>query len=216
MRIVALLLLLANLTLYAYTRLDNASVGEAARLSQQVHPDAIKLLTPQQVAALGPSKVAALANVCIEWSPLNEADRARAMADLDPLALGRLLTQRKIDAEMSYWVYLPKLVNKAAADKRMAELVKGGIKDASIVDSGPQRFAIALGAFRTEAAAQAYVQALADKGVANAKAEARVQTLSRTALMIRDPEATVVAKLKTLQAGYPDTELKIGSCDKSA
>ena len=73
LRTVVILLLLANLTFFAYTRLDSARDGEAARLAEQVQPDKIKLLTPQQVAALGPAKVAALADVCLEWGPLPKA-----------------------------------------------------------------------------------------------------------------------------------------------
>jgi hypothetical protein len=80
MRIVVLLLVIANLTFFAYTRLDNASRGESARLKQQIQPDKIKLLTPPQVAALGPAKMAALADVCIEWGPFSEVERAKAIA----------------------------------------------------------------------------------------------------------------------------------------
>ena len=84
MRIVIVLLLLANLTLYLYTRLDTGG-GEAMLLQDQVQPDKIKLLTPQQVAALGPAKVAALADVCVEWGPFSDVDRTRALAELEPL-----------------------------------------------------------------------------------------------------------------------------------
>ena len=77
MRTVLLLLLLANLTFFGYTRLDSAGGGEAVRLAEQVQPDKIKLLTPQQVAALGPGKVAALADVCVEFGPLSDAERAK-------------------------------------------------------------------------------------------------------------------------------------------
>jgi hypothetical protein len=52
MRIIVILLLVANLLFFTYTRLDAASEGEAIRLVQQVQPEKIKLLTPQQVAAL--------------------------------------------------------------------------------------------------------------------------------------------------------------------
>jgi hypothetical protein len=96
MRIVLALLLFANLTLYAYTRLDMGT-GEGVLLQDQVQPDKIKLLTPQQVAALGPTKVAALADVCVEWGPFSDADRGRALADLEPLALGRLLSQKRVE-----------------------------------------------------------------------------------------------------------------------
>src|SRR4029434_8553771 len=103
MRIVIVLLLLANLTLYLYTTLDTGS-GEAILLQDQVQPDKIKLLTPQQVAALGPSKVAALADVCMEWGPFSDGDRVRVLAELEPLGLGRLLSQKKVQFDSGYWV----------------------------------------------------------------------------------------------------------------
>ena len=56
MRTLVILLLLANLTLFAYTRLDSGA-GEGVRLKEQIRPDKIKLLTPQEVAALGPYKM---------------------------------------------------------------------------------------------------------------------------------------------------------------
>jgi hypothetical protein len=94
MRVVVVLLVLANLAFFAYARLDNAASGEA---SEPLQPDKIKLLTAQQVAALGADRTA-LADTCVEWGPFSDSDRARAMADLEPLALGKLLTQRRIDA----------------------------------------------------------------------------------------------------------------------
>src|SRR5256885_3414895 len=101
MRTILWLLLLANLTLAGYIIIDNSldTGGEAVRLKQQVRPEKIAILTPPQVAALGPGKVASLADVCIEWGPLSDADRTRALADLDNLQLGRLLTQRRIDVD---------------------------------------------------------------------------------------------------------------------
>ena len=49
MRLVVILLLLANVALFALTRLDAYSVGEGQRLGEQVQPDKIKVLTPQEV-----------------------------------------------------------------------------------------------------------------------------------------------------------------------
>lgn len=98
MRTVLILLLLANLTLFAYTRLDTVGGSEASRLSEQIQAEKIRILTAQQVAALGPSKVAALPDVCIEWGPLGDAERTRAVADLAPLNLGQLMTQKRVEA----------------------------------------------------------------------------------------------------------------------
>src|SRR4029078_11067115 len=121
MRIVIVLLLLANLTLYAYTRLDTGG-GEAILLQDQVQPDKIKLLTPQQVAALGPAKVAALADVCMEWGPLSDVDRTRALAAREPLALGRLLSQKRVEFDSGYWVNMGPFATRQIAENRLADL----------------------------------------------------------------------------------------------
>ena len=63
MRTLVFLLLLANLSLFGYIKLDSLGSGEGVRLSQQIQPDKIKLLTPQEVAALGPAKAASLAEI---------------------------------------------------------------------------------------------------------------------------------------------------------
>ncbi len=173
MRTVVIFLILANLTLFGYTFLDGASGGESFRLTQQVQPDKIKLLTPQQVAALGPAKVASLADVCLEWGPFSEGDRARALADLDPLGLGKLVTQRRADTPTTYWTFLPPFANRAAADKRLGDLKAAGLTDAFVVDGGSQRFAIGLGAWRTEDAANAQQAALAKRGISRSQGRAQ-------------------------------------------
>jgi hypothetical protein len=214
MRTILLLLLLANLTLFAYTQLDRASSGEAARLAQQVQPDKIRLLTPQQVAALGPAKVAALADVCLEWGPFNDPDKTRALGDLEPLGLGRLLTQKRIETNPAYWVFLPRTANRSVVDRRVAELKAAGVDDVAVVDTAAQRYTISLGVFRTEEAANARLADLVGKGVTDAQVGPRAQPLVQTSLVIRDPEAEVVARVRALQPAYPGTDIKTGACDK--
>ncbi len=219
MRTLVVLLLLANLTLFltlfADTRLDSSGGGEGVRLKEQVRPDRIKLLTPQQVAALGPAKAAALADVCLEWGPFGDVDRARALADIELLGLSRLLTQKRIETNAAYWVFLPPFANKAAADKRAADLRAAGQKDLFVVDGGPQRFAIALGTFRTEDAANAYVAELSRQGIAGVRAGPRQQVLVQTLLVVRDPQQPLLARLRELAPAYPTAEFKIGACDKA-
>jgi hypothetical protein len=217
MRTLVLLLSLANLALFGFTLLDSSlGSGEAARLGQQVQPDKITLLSPQQVAALGPAKVATLADVCVEWGPLSEGDKARALASLEPLDLTRLLSQKKVEVVTNYWVFIPPAANRAAADRRLAELKDSGVRDALLIDGGPQRLAISLGAFQSEAAAQARLDALLAQGVKTAQMGARAQAVVQTDLVVRDPPAAAVTRLKELQAGFPGTDIKIGSCEKTA
>ena len=212
MRIAVLLLFVANLAFYAYTKLDGVAGGEGARINEQVDADKIKVLTPQEVATLGPAKIAALADVCAEWGPFSEAERVKAIADLDPLQLGKLLTQRKIDVDGAFWVSVGPFANKAAAEKRVGELRAQGVTDMSPIDAGRGQYAVSLGIFRTEQAARARVDALSRQGVSAAKVEPRQQTYSQTILVVRDPREPVLARIRDLQPQYLGSDLKIGAC----
>ena len=213
MRIVLVLLLLANLTLFAFTRLDSGS-GEGLLLQDQVQPDKVKVLTPQQVAALGPAKVAALADVCMEWGPFSEAERVRAMADLESLALGRLLTQKRVEFDNGYAVTMGPFSTRPATDTRIAELRRQGVRDVSVIDGGRGQFVISLGVFRTEPAAVAHLEELSRLGVKLARVEPRQQAIGQGLLVVRDPQQAVVARIKELHSQYPGSEIKVGGCER--
>lgn len=212
MRTLFYLLLFANLSLFAFTRLDTVGAGEGVRLSEQVNADKIRLLTPQQVAALGPEKQAALADICAEWGPFGETERVRAQTDLEPFALGKLLTLRRIDNGGTL-AYLP-AASRAAAERRAGQLKAAGVREAVAVEASPQRFVVALGTFRSEEAARAALADLARQGVTGGQTGPRPPSLPMTMLVVRDPPAPVVARLKELQAAYPGAEIRLGTCER--
>ena len=212
MRIVVLLLVIANLTFFAYTRLDDAGRNEGARLKQQIQPDKIKLLTPPQVAALGPAKMAALADVCLEWGPFSDGERAKAIAELESLQLGRLLSQRRVDIDGVYWVSLGPFASKSLADRRSANLRGQGITDVSTIDAGRGQFSVSLGMYPTELAARARAAAMARQGIAAAHVEPRAQPMAQTLLVVRDPQQNVVTRFRELQPQYSGSDLKVGAC----
>ena len=260
MRLAVFLLLLANGLLFAYARLDRASVSEPGRLAGQIQPDGIKLLTAQQVAALGldrspiaaraqaqaqstgqvpgpgaspppshsqaaapaqgaaqtstqaPAQPSTPADVCTQWGPFSDADRAKAQADLETLKLGRQLSQHQVTVTDAWWVSLGPVPTRAAADRRLTELRALSIDDLSVVDSGNGQFAVSLGIFRTQNAATARVQALAARGVADAHAAPRQQAITQTMLVVRNPSPVVAAKLDELQGKYAGSEISSGTC----
>ncbi|MEO8486613.1 MAG: SPOR domain-containing protein [Betaproteobacteria bacterium] len=216
MRTVLILLLLANLTLFGYTWLDGGGGGEAVRLAEQVQPDKIRLLTPQEVAQLGPAKVAALADVCVEWGPFADSERARALSELDPLAVGKLTSQKRVDTTGVWSAMLAPFANRPAADRRAGELRALNVRDVAVVDTGAGRYTVAIGTFRNEDAAKAHAADLTRQGViGTAVAAPRPQAVPMTLVIIRDPPAAVVARLRELQAAYPAAEIKVGSCDRA-
>lgn len=215
MRVVIILLLLANLALFALTRLDSPAGGEAQRLGEQVQPEKLKLLTPQQVAALGPAKVASLNDVCVEWGPLSDTERTRAMTELAPLGLGPLVTSRRVETG-GYSVTLAGFPTLAAAERRVAELRARGIGDVSVVDQGRGQYVVALGIFRTEPAANGRADALAQQGITGARVTARPAGVQQTLLVFRDPPQPAVAKLRELAPAYAGTEIRVGGCERTS
>jgi hypothetical protein len=179
------------------------------RLNEQVQPDKIKLLTRRK-SPRSAAKVAALADVCIEWGPFGETERPRALSDLEPLAVGKLTTQKRVDASGLWSATLAPFANRPAAERRVSELRAQGVRDVSIVDAGSGRFTVAIGLFRNEDAARVHAAELTRQGViGTATATARSQPVSLTLIVVRDPPANVVARLRELQPNYPSAELKV-------
>jgi hypothetical protein len=215
MRTAVLLLVLLNALLFGYARLDRAATSEARRLNEQVQPERIRILTSQQVAALGPGKVAALPDVCVEWGPFSDAERARAQAEIEPLQLGRLVSQRQVVLDAMWWVNTGPAATRGAAERRAAELRAQAIDDLSVVDYARGQYTISLGVFRTESAANARAEALVGRGVTGARVEPRPGGTTLSLLVVRDPPQPAVARLKELQMQYPGSDLKVGPCTAS-
>ena len=215
MRIVVILLLLANLALFALTRLDAPAGGEAQRLAEQVQPEKLKLLTPQQVAALGPSKVASLNDVCVEWGPLSEAERARAMTELAPLGLGPLVTSRRVDTA-GYSVTLARISDtggRRAACRRAARS-----RHHRRVGRRPRARAVCRVAGRLPhrgdcERARGCARATGHHRSPRQRAPGGVQ---QTVLVFRDPPQPAVARLRELAPAYAGTEIRVGGCERSS
>ena len=214
MRIVLILLLLANVALFGYTRLDSYGAGEPQRIAEQVQPDKIRLLTPQEVAALGPAKAASLADVCVEWGPLSDSERARAVAELAPLGIAALISSRRIEIE-GYPVLMSGFATRAAAERRAAELKGRGLGDLPILET-PAGFAISFGAYRTEQAANGRADALAQQGVGTLRVGTRRGGLVQTMLVLRDPPQPAVGKLREIAPSYAGTDIRVGACERTS
>jgi sugar phosphate isomerase/epimerase len=100
----------------------NSAAQASADRYKPVNPELVKVLSAQQVAKLGPAKVAQLTLACAEWGPFAESDRGRAVKLLEPLALGRTLSTRRVDVTAEHWIYIPPKPNKPSAERALAEL----------------------------------------------------------------------------------------------
>ncbi len=213
-----LLLLVANLALLAYGYVDrmNSTAQATADRYKPFNADQVKSLTAQQVAKLGPAKVAQLTLACAEWGPLSEADRVKATKLLEPLALGRTMSWRRVEVTAEHWVYIAPKQSRAAADRSMADLKKLDVTDSAIVlESGQWNLAISLGVFRNKESADARLAELKTKGVKTAVYRQREQTVMMAALVLREPTQATLGKLDELKTQVSGSNVVAGACPEA-
>ncbi len=216
MRILFVLLLAANVALFAYDRWLRAPDGAPDLIPKlQVNPDRIKILGTGERARLGEAPRAA--DACVEWGLFAGADVARADAAIAAVALPGVAIQRALTDAEGYWVYLPASKTKAEVERRVAALKSRGVRDYYVVqEPGPWRNAISLGIFKSEDAARTMVEQLKSGGVQGVALERREHILKQVAYRVRDPSEKAIAVLAELQRSFPGTEVKAVPCPPGA
>lgn len=208
MRLLVVVLLLANALLAALGLLaERGGTGEPQRLAAQVNADKIRIVRDEPEAALPQ------AGACLEWGPFGQEDLARARDALAPLALGDRLVAAPVLVSAGWWVYVPPLRTREAAERKLRELQALGIRDSYLVqERGEWEHAVSLGIFRSQDGAQRFADELAAKGVSPVTVTARVQQVRQTALYVRDPVDAESRRLVELQGTFAGTNLRAGKC----
>ncbi len=219
MRILLLLLLLANLGFFAYHHLAGANDEAAAQIALlQISPERIRTLaagtvTPRPVGPASTEGSAAAPAACLEWSPFSSAEAVRVETALTLLALPPDMLQRQTADIDGYWVHMPQLKTRAEVDRKVAELKSLGVEEFFVVqDAGPWRNAISLGLFKNEEAAKTELERLRQRGVRSASIVRREKLLKQVTFYLREPDPATVARLTELQRDFPATEIKAAAC----
>lgn len=219
MRTLFLLLLLANVGFFAWARYFGDGDGEQREprpLQQQVAADQVRILSARELGAPGPAKPEAARpaaqgepRACVEWGSFTVTDTARAEKALEPLALGARLAQRRIEETAGWWVYIAPQVNRQTAAKKALELKNIGIEDYFVVlEEGRWRWAISLGVFKSEEAANSRLAMLRAKGVRTALLGQRDTQVQKVLFQVRGVDTALAARLAELVQAFPGSELK--------
>jgi SPOR domain len=211
MRALFLLLLAANLAFYAWWRYGApADAADPAPLSRQIEPDKLKVIAPTSLPPVSVAKKpGSIASSCLEWGSFTVADAPRAEQALEPLALGARLAQRRTEEVAGWWVFLPPQGSRQGALKKALELRNLGIDDYFVVqDDGEHRWALSLGVFRSEEAAQAHLAALRAQGVRSAQVGTRETVVPKVWLQVKSVDAPLQARLKEIARQIEGSELK--------
>ena len=214
MRALFLLLVLANVGFLAWSRYwaPGDASADPAPLGRQIEPEKLKVVQPGDLPpATGsrPTVTVAAAMKCIEWGSFTLTDAPRAEKALEPLALGPRLGQRRTEEAAGWWVFIPPQDSRAGALKKAQELKALAINDYFIVqDEGPHRWAVSLGVFRTEEAAQSRLATLRSQGVRTAQVGARDTIVPKVWLQVKGVDATLEARLRDIAREIEGSELR--------
>jgi hypothetical protein len=219
MRAFVLFLVLVNLVLFAWQQGGLRGPGgdgrESQRIARQIAPEALRLLTSDQVASLRgasqPGGELGSAAACVELGDFDDASLPRVQDRLAQLSLGERLRARRVRAQAWYVVYLPPAASSADAERQALDLRSRGIQD--LVVMGPNTSmpnAIQLGSFRDPELAQRRQAELAERGVRDVQVAARAAGAESTRFEITDVDPALSQRLAQIQKEFPQSRL--GSC----
>lgn len=221
-----ILLLLVNVIFFAVMQWGEVWWGKPVLQEQPaLHEEMIRLVDTPQSGALGAVTIPAAASsatqlasgskdqICLEWGEFSGAELARATAALSALQLGDKLSQHQYEHNIGYWVYIPPLNNRAEVNQKVAQLKALGVGEYFIVqESGLWRNAISLGIFKTQEAAQHFLDDLNGKGVRSARVGERLSKLKSTKFSLNGVSAETEAQLTAMQKDFAESELKNVPC----
>jgi hypothetical protein len=230
MRALFLFFVLANVLFLAWSRYFSPADAtvDPAPLARQVDPDKLRVLrpgetpaaalktAPQAAAAAQPPSSAASApaaalvqNACMEWGSFTLTDAPKAEQALQTLSLGTRLSQRRTEELAGWWVFIPPQSTRQSAVKKAAELKSLGVDEFFVVnEEGPFRWAVSLGVFRNEDAAQARLKALRGQGVRSAQIRPRETMVPKVWLQVKDVDAGTEARLREIARQIEGSELR--------
>lgn len=235
MKLAFLLLVLVNVALFAWQHGVFGRFAESGReperIARQVEPERIRVLSEREVQVLreraaAQSRAAAaaappasnsgagagidlsVAQACVEFGDFIGPDFTRVETALLKLGLGSRQSARTVEAPGWYLVYLPPFKTRAEADRAVADLKKGGVKDLLVLTEGPLRLGVSLGSFRDPELAKAHVATLVKLGVKNARVSDKPTAVSATRLQMRELDAEAAQQLGAIAKEFPSQSVR--------
>jgi len=191
--------------LEAKRALDDAEqqAGEEAAQPEAAPP-------PPPPPPTAPLAVAANLVACVQAGPFSAADARRFEARVASLDLAARQSRVEVPFQevTSRLVYLPPNGGREGAQRRSAELKERGVENFyTMQGDSPLRWAISLGVFKTDSAAQKLVAQLQRQGVRGVQVLPRGPQVMRPAYQYRAIDAGTRTRLATLIGNFASAGL---------
>jgi hypothetical protein len=205
-RLFFFLLVFANLIFFAWAKGYFGQVDdnrEPQRLAGQLQAEKLRIVRNiKAVETKRPDQTCRLIN------GLNPTEAGNLQSALK--TAGGEATILPVPEPKVYLVLISDLANKAAAEKKAAELSRFGVAEQTAVELEGGRYEIVLGSFAAEAAAREMLQGLVKRGIKSARVDSREPPAKKVRVEVRGPAQDLLRQLPQLIAPYADAT--VGEC----
>lgn len=212
LRLLVLLLLLANAAFFAWSQGLLAPVGlapvqqtEPQRIAQQIKPEAVRVLPGEEAKRLEVAS-APKPPECLQAGLFTDAEAASLKQALDSWPSGSWVVEPA--TEPARWiVYMGKYADAAALEKKKSELRTLNVSYEPLANPALEP-GLSLGGYPTEAAARQQLEALGQKGVHTAKVVQEKTEAKGQALKLPAVDDTLRPRLDDLKSALNGKALK--------
>lgn len=228
MKWVVWLLILVNLGLFGYFKLNESHPVEIVVGHEAIQADKIKILTAEELAAMSKKNEAApvpapvaqqpiqpptpMQTACYEWGSFSKASIPRARSILEKFSVTSELKETATQEATRYWVYIPPLPSAEKAQAKFNEVRAMGVSEIFVVQEPQWRNAISFGVFKDETLATKLLEDLHARGIKSAVKGTRNHESGQSIFLIKDVTENVAEEIGKLQPDFPGSELKKITC----
>lgn len=206
LRSLVALLLLANLGFFAWSQgwLDNVTGVRATgdrepeRLARQVHPELLRIVTPQVLAAAAAS-AAESRLACLEAGPFDASGVVAAETALAATLPSGTWTRTAIERPNTWIVYMGRYPNIEAQKKKEQELSRIRVAFEELTQPADLRPGLSLGRFADRSGAEAALAQFTQRGISSAKVVELAQASTVYSLRVDRAEPELAAKVAGLK-----------------
>ena len=197
MKIIFILLLIINIVAYI--------VGMQLHSKQENAAQPPILLNPEKIVLLP------IDENCLEWGNFDEEQIQYGEAVISEIVPEQSYSLVETGDTTMYWLYVPPLPSKEAANRMINQLRNLGIVSFRVKKDGQWKNAISLSMFYDKEDALKQLKEIEKKGITNVTIEDRTVTLKK--IVIYNPTQTIKEQLQKLVEQFEDTHLVHSRCE---
>ena len=149
---------------------------------------------------------------CLEWGSFYEEQVHYAETILSEMVSDQSYKLEEAGSTMMYWLYIPPLPNKEAANRVINKLRNLGIVSFRVKESGEWKNAISLNMLYDKEDALKQLEEIEKKGITSATIENRSVTLKK--IVIHNPTPMIKEQTQKLAEQFDGTQLVQSTCER--